>query len=166
MGLLRNAAPHVGGLPVLVARRLELFIEHKGPEEAGSLADFFVSAIDIAFEERLAVLEAVEVKARLEKAVELMGKRVQDLRIALKEDGLYDEDDKEGQDRRLKQLILRHRQPSGSGFGAGNMSRSGGSTRDGDNSGEDDEFEELRELLGRARMSPEGKKIPNIDPVY
>ncbi|RPA82819.1 ATP-dependent protease La [Ascobolus immersus RN42] len=158
LALLRNAAPHVGGLPVLVARRLELFIEHKGVDEAGSLADFFVSAIDISFEERLSVLEAVEVRVRLKRAVELVGKRVQALKLILKEDGLTDEDDNEGQERRLKQLILRNRRPSGSGWGPGSMNRSGGSTS-GDNSGEEDEFQELRELLAKAKMSPEAERV-------
>lgn len=60
----------------MLARRLELFIAKKGIQDAGVLADFMANIVEASFEEKLQVLAALDVKVRLEKAIELLRRQV------------------------------------------------------------------------------------------
>lgn len=64
------------GLSPILARRLELYIARKGLQDAGVLADFMANIVEASFEEKLEVLAALDVKDRLEKAIELLQRQV------------------------------------------------------------------------------------------
>jgi ATP-dependent Lon protease len=64
------------GLSPILARRLELFIARKDIHDAGLLADFMANVVEASFEEKLEILAAIDVKSRLEKAIELLVRQV------------------------------------------------------------------------------------------
>ncbi|KFY36103.1 hypothetical protein V494_05308 [Pseudogymnoascus sp. VKM F-4513 (FW-928)] len=64
------------GLTPMLARRIEMFIAKKDISEAGSLADFVSNLVDATLEEKLQILAAIDVRTRLERAVELLNKQV------------------------------------------------------------------------------------------
>lgn len=59
----------------LALQRLELFIAKKSLVDAGVLADFMTNIVGASHEERLQVLAALDVKERLERAIELLMKQ-------------------------------------------------------------------------------------------
>ncbi|KAL6979819.1 endopeptidase La [Sarracenia purpurea var. burkii] len=48
------------------------------------LADIFVASFEISFEEQLSMLDSIDVKARISKATELVGRHLQSIRVAEK----------------------------------------------------------------------------------
>ncbi|KFX97161.1 hypothetical protein V497_00032 [Pseudogymnoascus sp. VKM F-4516 (FW-969)] len=64
------------GLTPMLARRIEMFIAKKDISEAGSLADFVSNLVEATLEEKLQILAAIDVRTRLERAVELLNKQV------------------------------------------------------------------------------------------
>jgi ATP-dependent Lon protease len=64
------------GLSPILTRRLEQFIARKALQDAGILADFMTNIVDTSLEEKLQVLAAVDIKERLEKAIELLQRQV------------------------------------------------------------------------------------------
>lgn len=154
--LLLRAASRTGtvnGIPFLIAKRLEMFIDRKTSHDAGSLADFFVSAIDTTFHEKLEILEATDVRERLERAVDIVQRKVSSLREAMKDvpDLVSLEQDR---DRRLRQMVLRKRRPSGSFFAP---------PGDGDGNAEqpeeENELADVEKAIEKAHLSPEAEKI-------
>jgi len=156
VSLLRSNNSRGVGLPPMVARRLEVLIAKKDANDAGSLADFMISAVETSFSERLDFLSAVAVSKRLEKAVAILTRQV----------GLI----KAANQRRnntntqvpLPHLIVVDGRKAGPGVRArgrrGNASGMGGSG-DEDDAEEDNEIEELAKTLKDAGLSPEAKKV-------
>ncbi|KFY54035.1 hypothetical protein V496_07343 [Pseudogymnoascus sp. VKM F-4515 (FW-2607)] len=64
------------GLTPMLARRIEMFIAKKDISEAGSLADFVSNLVEATLEEKLQILAAIDVRTRLERAIELLDKQV------------------------------------------------------------------------------------------
>jgi ATP-dependent Lon protease len=64
------------GLSPILARRLEQFIARKALQDAGILADFMANIVEASLEEKLQVLAAVDIKERLERAIELLQRQV------------------------------------------------------------------------------------------
>lgn len=64
------------GLTPMLARRIEMFIAKKDISEAGSLADFVSNLVEATLEEKLQILSAIDVRLRLERAIELLNKQV------------------------------------------------------------------------------------------
>ncbi|SPN99589.1 related to endopeptidase La 2 [Cephalotrichum gorgonifer] len=63
-------------LSPLLAQRLTMFIMKKDLKDAGLLADFMANILDISYEEKLQVLAAVSVKARMTKVIELLQREI------------------------------------------------------------------------------------------
>lgn len=142
------------GLPPMVAKRLELLIAKKEADEAGSLADFMVSAVETSLRERLDFLAAVDVPVRLEKAVTILNRQVDNIKNTTK--------------RRNNNpitgphlIVMDSRKPvaglGGRGRGRRNVGfRSGG----GDEEEEDEnELEDLTKRLKEVGLSPEADKV-------
>ncbi|KAL5352116.1 hypothetical protein ACLOAV_002061 [Pseudogymnoascus australis] len=64
------------GLTPMLARRIEMFIAKKDISEAGSLADFVSNLVEATLEGKLQILAAIDVRTRLERAIELLDKQV------------------------------------------------------------------------------------------
>ncbi|KAL7266819.1 hypothetical protein RUND412_010616, partial [Rhizina undulata] len=153
ISLLRMSGPRGVGLPPQVARRLESLIAKKDVNEAGSLADFMVSAVETSFTERLEVLSATSVPIRLQKAVEILNRQVETLKAAMVRRSKMN----------MPPLIVMERKPpfsSGDGMG-GKGRRRGGNFGEGDNDDQehDDEIEELGKRLKAAQLSSEAEKV-------
>ncbi|PWW72470.1 AAA-domain-containing protein, partial [Tuber magnatum] len=139
------------GLPPLVARRLELLIAEKKLCEAGSLADFMVSAVETTLAERLRILEAVDVPERLEKAVTVLTRQVNKIKSIITRS-----------DKIPPPLIIMDRKdslPPLPGFPPRSVKRNpilGDMDGDGEN---DEELDELSKKIEEAKLSPEALKL-------
>lgn len=71
-------------LSPMLARRIETFIAKKDISEAGSLADFASNLVESSLEEKLQILAALDIRTRLEKAVELLNKQVSSIKGNIK----------------------------------------------------------------------------------
>jgi ATP-dependent Lon protease len=68
----------------MLARRIEMFIAKKDISEAGSLADFVSNLVESSLEEKLQILAALDVRTRLERAIELLNKQVSNIKSNIK----------------------------------------------------------------------------------
>jgi ATP-dependent Lon protease len=68
----------------MLARRIEMFIAKKNIHEAGSLADFVSNLVEASLEEKLEILAALDVKTRLERAVDLLSRQVNNIKGNIK----------------------------------------------------------------------------------
>ncbi|KFY72680.1 hypothetical protein V499_07178 [Pseudogymnoascus sp. VKM F-103] len=76
---LTSLLPRLSGqsnLTPMLARRIEMFIAKKDISEAGSLADFVSNLVEATLEEKLQILAAIDVRTRIERAIELLNKQV------------------------------------------------------------------------------------------
>lgn len=134
-----------------------MFIERKTSHDAGSLADFFVSAIDTTFSEKLSILEAIDVKLRLERTVDIVQMKVSTLREAIK--GIPGQGKlEEEKDRRLRQMVLRKRRPSGGFFSPPADSEDANEQSD-----EENDLQEIEKAIKNTQLSTEGKSIYRED---
>lgn len=153
--LLRMSSSRGAGLPPMVARRLELLIARKGVEDAGSLADFMISAVETRLFERLDILSAVDVPERLERSVVILTRQVNKIKSIIQQNNRLGP--------ALPPLIVMDNRrspsypPGQGGFGAKGGRR--GSFGDGDDDGENEEYDELVKQIEFARLSPEALKV-------
>ncbi|KAF8421252.1 P-loop containing nucleoside triphosphate hydrolase protein [Tirmania nivea] len=70
-------------LPAPLARRLQNFIASSPAHLSGRLADFLIAAIDPPLQDRLLLLQDLDVKARLRRAIGILEKRVGELKGVL-----------------------------------------------------------------------------------
>lgn len=70
-------------LPAPLARRLQNFIASSPAHLSGRLADFLIAAIDPPLQDRLLLLQDLDVKARLRRAISILEKRVDELKNVL-----------------------------------------------------------------------------------
>lgn len=70
-------------LPVPLAKRLQDFISRSPITSAGRLADFFIAALDPPFQDRLSILQELDVKTRLKIAISIVEGRVEDVQNLL-----------------------------------------------------------------------------------
>ena len=148
--LLRTNNARGVGLPPMVAKRLEVLIAKKDASEAGSLADFMISAVETSFPERLEFLAAVTVPRRLEKAVEILTRQVNTIKTVTRG---------RGSNIPVPHLIVMNRNnPQSRPRGRRGMSSGMGSSDEEDNE-ENDEIEELAKVLRDAGLSPEADKV-------
>lgn len=70
-------------LPLPLARRLENFIASSPIHHSGRLADFLVAALDPPLQERLLILQDLDVKSRLKRVNAILEKKVEDLKSIL-----------------------------------------------------------------------------------
>ena len=151
VALLQMNSSRGAGLPPLVARRLELLIAEKQLCDAGSLADFMVSAVETTLAERLRILLAVDVPERLEKAVTILTRQVNKIKSIITKS-----------DKIPPPLIVMSRRdslPLLPGVPSRSMKRSpgfGDMDQDGEN---DEELDELSKKIEEAKLSPEALKL-------
>jgi len=150
ISLLRSNKTCGIGLPPIIARRLEILIAKKDANDAGSLADFMVSAVEATFAERLQFLAAVAVPARLEKAVVILSRQVDNL-TAVKQ-------------RRNPQIspvphliVMENRRATPAARSRLRRGIAGMGSGD-DDDDDDNEIEELAKTLNDAELSPEANK--------
>ncbi|KAF8543079.1 Lon protease C-terminal proteolytic domain-containing protein [Trichophaea hybrida] len=151
ISLLRSNNVRGVGLPPMVARRLEILIAKKDANDAGSLADFMISAVETTFAERLQFLTAVAVPARLEKAILILYRQVENLKAA--------------KQRRNSQtppvphlIVMENRRVAPAARPRGRRGTAGMGSGDEDDD-EDNEIEELAKTLKEAELSPEADKV-------
>lgn len=145
-------------LTPFMAKQLELFVSQKEIHEAGKLADFMTSLVQAPTKELLEVLAAWNLKARLEKTIDLVSKQVTQLRnraklsspdsstVPLSID--IDKSKKTGLDA-ISRLSL-------GGVGLGQMPP-GFPPRPGEVDGND--FEDLERKLDNAQLSADAEKV-------
>jgi len=133
---------------------LELFIAKKGIQDAGILADFMVNIVEASFEEKLEVLAALDVKDRLEKAIALLQRQVDNIKNNVRITTFTSASLPANID--LDQMnkinAQRSRRP-GMTMPPGMM---GGQP---DDEQEPNEMEELKKKLDAARLTPEAAKV-------
>lgn len=151
VALLQMNSSRGVGLPPLVARRLELLIAEKQLCDAGSLADFMVSAVETTLAERLRILLAVDVPDRLEKAVTVLTRQVNKIKSIITKS-----------DKIPPPLIVMSRRdslpllPGIPSRGAKRSPGFGDMDHDGEN---DEELDELSKKIEEAKLSPEALKL-------
>ncbi|OJJ50924.1 hypothetical protein ASPZODRAFT_138048 [Penicilliopsis zonata CBS 506.65] len=155
--LLPNASSR---LSPLVARRFELYISRTDPSQAGKLVNFMADISDSSFEEKLMILASPDLKSRLEKAVEVLGRQVQGIKSNIKitsfttttsfppTSGL----DISQMDPR--ELLARRAMSSLAG-----LTPPGASSGQNEDEKEPDEVDELQQKLQEAELSPEARKV-------
>jgi ATP-dependent Lon protease len=154
ISLLRANTARGVGLPPMVARRLEILISKKDAHDAGSLADFMISAVETTFSERLQFLAATTVPTRLEKAVAILSRQVDTIKAAAAR--------RNSQMPPIPQLVVvdnRRNTPAAQRQVARRRSMSGGMGSDDEEGEEDNEVEELAKTLKEAGLSPEAEKV-------
>jgi ATP-dependent Lon protease len=151
VSLLRKQNVRGIGLPPMVARRLEILIAKKHASEAGSLADFMVSAAETSLLEKLEYLAAVKVPARLERAVDILSRQVETIKTSMQRRNNMP----------IPHLIVMDNRRTNMG-----VKPRGRSGVDGMGSGDEDvgvndesELEELAKTLKEAGLSPEAEKV-------
>ncbi|KAF3918065.1 hypothetical protein ABW21_db0206041 [Orbilia brochopaga] len=72
------------GLPPLLARRVDQFVNSKDASEAAGLAHFMISAVDANYVDQLSMLTAVNTNAKLERAVSILSRHVNTIRQQIK----------------------------------------------------------------------------------
>lgn len=139
----------------MLARRLELFIARKGIQDAGILADFMANIVEASFEEKLEVLAALDVKSRLEKAIELLQRQVGDFKnnVSITTFTSSSVPSNIDVDQMNKINGQRARRPSISGMPFPGMV---GPPED---EQEPNEMDELKKKLDAAKLTPEASKV-------
>ncbi|CZS89001.1 related to endopeptidase La 2 [Rhynchosporium agropyri] len=153
--LPRTSAP--AGLSPVLARRLELYIARKSLPDAGILADFMANIVEASSEEKLEVLAALDVKDRLEKAIELLQRQVGNIKnnvsiTTFTSTSLPGNIDLDQMNRINNQ---RARRPGNAGF----LPQGLGSGGHGEDDQEPNEMEELKKKIDAAKMTPEAAKV-------
>jgi ATP-dependent Lon protease len=158
--LLPRATP---AFSPIMARRLELFITKKDFQEAGVLCDFMVAATDSTFEEKLQVLATLDIRRRMEKAIEILQRQMTNMggnvKMTTFTENLPSQSvdisrlPNQSRDSFIKQALSGMRGGSGPpGLGGG---PGGGSGAD----EEANELEELKQRLDDAKLTPEAQKV-------
>lgn len=150
---------HYSHMPPMLARQLEVFVQRKDISEAGFLADFMAILGQTSYEDKLWLLSATSVVARIQRANELLQKQIASLqgntRIFIantSQDGTSADRLKQMQ----KELILRRSSGLPNGFNGMPPGIGGG------NQGSDEEAnetEELKKRLDDAQLSAEAQKV-------
>ena len=132
---------------------------------AGLVADFMANLSDSSFEEKLQVLASVDLKERLERVVELIGRQIQTIKSSVNitsfsttnlpsNSGL----DISQLDPRARELLARRAFSSLRGMAPPGRASASGRGGD-DDEKEPNEVDELQQKLEEAQLSPEAKKV-------
>ncbi|CAL3967114.1 unnamed protein product [Diplocarpon coronariae] len=144
------------GLSPVLARRLELYITRKGLQDAGVLADFMANIVEASFEEKLEILAALDVKDRLEKAINLLQRQVGDIKNNLSITTFTSTSLPANIDLDQMNRINGRR---GRRSGPQGISPQLPGTGSGEDGQEPDEMEELKRKIDAAKMTPEVAKV-------
>ena len=152
-------------LSPILARRIALFIDKKGIEEAGVLADFMSNVVEASLEEKLRVLSTLNTNDRLEIVVELLARQVQNIKRSTKITSItrttipgigldisnISRSDRDSLMRRAMGAMGGFSGPPGFGVPEG---ANGGGKED-----EPNEMDELKKRLDDANLTSEAKKV-------
>jgi ATP-dependent Lon protease len=156
LGALLPRGSGSSSLSPILARRLELFIAKKGLQDAGLLADFMANIVDASLEEKLQILAAVGLKDRLEKAIDLLQRQVNNIKNSVSittftSTSIPTNIDLDQMNRLSSQ---RQRRPTISG-----MPFPPGMSGSPEDEQEPNEMEELKKKLDAAKLTPEAAKV-------
>lgn len=154
------------GLNPLLSRRLEQFISKKGPQEAGSLADFMMNVVDANYEDKLQVLGAIDVQVRMQKVIDLLERQVDDIKGNIKITTVtstsvpihIDEDESEKPSKKSsrKPKVPLLGIPQGAGFDISSLFGGGGK---GGSQQDSDDMQELAKKIEAAKMPADAAKV-------
>ncbi|KAL5601071.1 hypothetical protein BROUX41_005900 [Berkeleyomyces rouxiae] len=142
-------------LSPLLTQRLDLFITKKQIDECGQLADFMANIVDSSYEEKLEILGALDVKARLQKVTTMVERQVNTMKGNFKITavttfpaqilGLHNKSPQSTNPHNPMMAIM----PPGN---------KGGSSGDDDDE-EDSEISQLKKRLDEAELPPDARKL-------
>ncbi|KAI9693516.1 MAG: hypothetical protein M1820_009204 [Bogoriella megaspora] len=148
-------------LSPILARRLELYIARKDIRDAGSLADFMANVVEGSQEEKLRILAALDVKERLERAVELLQKQISILQGPARVISITTNTPQELDLNKLRGEAMRRRIGSNGMSnmppGFPNLPGVPGNGQGGEEEG--NEMAELKKRLDEAKLTPEAQKV-------
>ncbi|KUJ06960.1 ATP-dependent protease-like protein la [Mollisia scopiformis] len=142
------------GLSPVLARRLEIFIARKGLQDAGVLADFMANIVESSFEEKLQILAALDVKERVEKAIELLQRQVGNIKNNVSITTITSTIPSNIDLDQMNKINQRTRRP-GMTMPPGMASMGGGP----EDENEPNDMDELKKKIDAAKMSPEAAKV-------
>ncbi|EAW13044.1 putative LON domain serine protease [Aspergillus clavatus NRRL 1] len=160
---ISSLLPSTGSrLSPIVARKFEIFIAKTDLWQAGNLADFMADVAESTFEEKLRVLSSFDLRTRIERVVELLGRQVQGIKNSVRvttisgtsfpQDSTFDISQIDPRDRELlarrAMAGLTGLTPPGAASGRGNEDEK-----------ETNEVDELQRRLQEAELSPEARKV-------
>ncbi|KAK9372005.1 Lon protease C-terminal proteolytic domain-containing protein [Lipomyces chichibuensis] len=126
-------------------RRLEALVNNSSFQDAGKIADLMVFAIDVPVGEKLQFLQTEDINIRLEKAVELLSRQLNMIKLSQKINTSVDSSlSKKQRDFLLRQQLKAIRQELGEKDSDGN---------------EEDDYTELVKKLEAAKLTPEASKV-------
>ncbi|KAK9236002.1 Lon protease C-terminal proteolytic domain-containing protein [Lipomyces kononenkoae] len=126
-------------------RRLESLINNSPFQDAGKVADLMLFALDVPVEEKLQFLQTEDINIRLEKAVELLSRQLNMIKLSQKINTSVDSSlNKKQRDFLLRQQLKAIRQELGE--------------KDGDGNDEDD-YTELAKKLEAAKLTAEASRV-------
>ncbi len=135
-----------------------MYIAKKDISEAGSLADFASNLVEASLEEKLQILAALDIRTRLEKAIELLNKQVSNIKSNIKITSMTTTTLPINNEidllNRAKARSLGREMPKGFGMG---MPGQGGMP--GQDDQEPNEADELAQKLEDAKLTPEAAKV-------
>ncbi|KAF8861767.1 ATP-dependent protease-like protein la [Acephala macrosclerotiorum] len=152
--LLPRASGATALSPVL-ARRLELFIARKTLQDAGVLADFMANIVNSSFEEKLQVLAALDVKERMEKAIELLQRQVGDIKTNVKITSITSTIPNNIDLDQMNRINKERTRRTGMALPPGVFDMGGGP----EDENEPNDMDELKKKIDSAKMSPEAAKV-------
>lgn len=153
--------PGASAFSPLLMRRFEMFIAKKEIAEAGRLADFIMDILDTKFEDKLRVLAMLDVKARVDKVLELLNKQVQGINGNIRTISITSTmpsnigidisqlDDKQKSALQRRQGLGMPNIPGMPGMGG----------KDEEDNQDANEMDELKQKLDEAGLSPEARKV-------
>ncbi|RAL14002.1 putative LON domain serine protease [Aspergillus homomorphus CBS 101889] len=160
---LSSLVPSVGTrLSPIIARKFEIFITKSDISHAGRLADFMADVADSAFEEKLRILASFDVRARLEGAIEILSRQVQNIKGNVKVTVIPTNTfpgssfDISQIDPRDREMLAKRAMAGLTGLTPPGMAS--GRNNDGDDK-EANEVDELQQRLNDAELSPEARKV-------
>ena len=150
-------------LSPIISRRLQLYIARKEIREAGVLADFLTTMVEMTFEDMLRVLSASTIKERVNTMIEILTQKFEELQGNTKvtavtttiPNSIFDIDDlnqRRKGDSMTRGIMIPRGWPSGGSFTG---MRGGG---DGINE-EPNELEELKKRLDEAKLTSEAQRV-------
>lgn len=149
-------------LSPIIARKFELYLSRTDVVHAGKLADFMADIAESGFEEKLRVLASFDLKDRLARVIEILGKQVQSIKSSVKITSVAANNlpqnsgfDISQLDPRARELLARRAMAGLTGLAP--PGAAGG--RNNDEEKEPNEVDELQQKLDQAQLSPEAKKI-------
>ena len=142
-----------------LSRKLELYVVIKDVSEAGALADFMANIVPASLEEKLQILATLDLPTRVHLVLELVGRHIDNLKggskITILTTHLTPMHISHRKVRRgERETLVRRNIGDLSGF-----NNPSNSPADGGESGEPDEFEDLKSKIDKAGMPPEAYKI-------